>query len=59
MSYELTITLKGGALEIEADTPAELEKRIAALDLRRLEESIRKARGAKPRKAAAKTTRRR
>ena len=45
MSYEISIPLKGATIEIEADTPAKLERRIAALDLRRLEEAIRKARG--------------
>lgn len=48
VSYELTVTLKGGAIEVEADTPAQLMKRVAALDLRRLEDAIRKARAGKP-----------
>lgn len=47
MGYELTISLKGGWIEVEADTPAQLEKRLAALDLRRLEDAIRRARGGK------------
>lgn len=54
MAYELAIELKDGWLEIEADTPAQLEKRIAALDLKRLEAAIRAARGGR---AAAKRSR--
>ena len=57
MSYELRITLKGGFVEVEGDTQAQLEKRVAALDLPRLEEAIRKARGTRARKAAAKAKR--
>lgn len=53
MGYELTIALRGGAIEIEADTQEQLEKRLAALDLPRLERAIRDARGAKPDARAA------
>lgn len=49
MGYELTIRLKGGWVEVEADSPAQLERRVAALDLRRLEAAIARARAAKPR----------
>lgn len=60
MSYEAIIDVKGGRVEVEADTVAQLEKRIAALDLRRIEDAIRRARaGGKPKKAAVKAARRR
>ncbi|HET6403193.1 MAG TPA: hypothetical protein VFH78_00990 [Candidatus Thermoplasmatota archaeon] len=53
MAYELTITIKGGTVEVEAETPAQLERRVAALDLRRLEEVIQQARvGRQPAKRA-------
>lgn len=45
MGYELTITIKGGSLEIEGDSQTDLEKQLARLDVARLERAILKARG--------------
>jgi len=43
MAYELTLKLKQATLEVEGDTVKELEARLAALDLPRLERLLRDA----------------
>lgn len=43
MTYELSITLKVGSLEIEFDTMGELEAKLARLDVPRVERAVREA----------------
>lgn len=40
MGYELRIPLKAGMLEIEFDTPADLERQLSKLDLARVERAV-------------------
>lgn len=58
MGYELTLALKTGTLEIEFDTLDELEEKLDALDLPRIERAVRAARRRKgPARASAPKTR--
>lgn len=59
MSYEVSITIKGGRVEIEGDSTADLVKRIGKLDIRAIEGAITRARSGKPARARRTTKARR